>query len=279
MASSYKEPYQRISYLVIPSRKDKAKKQKKENKKLLKKVPNARINKHHINFYNSWWKLSYGREDLLDELSGLGRYIACSRVSARPIFEFVSSSINPSDALMAFCFDDYYSFGIICSIVHIVWYQEKCSTMKGDPRYTTNSIWDTFPWPQDPSVDQIKKVAGAAQDLHHERTKALKDYNLTLRELYRTLEQPGKNPIKELHRQLDKAVMEVYDFDMAVDILPQLLKLNKNVSGAEDNGTTRLCTIHFRSFLNHCETSSPKPIQAAGAFIAPTNNLSFLSKA
>lgn len=36
---------------------------------------------------------------------------------------------------------------------------------------------------------------------------------MSLRDLYRLIEQPGKNPIKDLHTTLDKAVVEAYGFD------------------------------------------------------------------
>lgn len=70
--------------------------------------------------------------------------------------------------------------------------------------------------------------------LHRERTKTLKDHNMTLRDLYRLLEQPGKNPIKELHAALDKAVMEAYGFDSTKDVLSQLLELNLLVAAKEE---------------------------------------------
>ncbi|MDQ7036385.1 MAG: hypothetical protein Q9P01_16600 [Anaerolineae bacterium] len=38
-----------------------------------------------------------------------------SRVSKRPIFDFIASEICPSDSLKIYAFDDDYSFGIIQS--------------------------------------------------------------------------------------------------------------------------------------------------------------------
>ena len=65
--------------------------------------------------YKTWWKFWRGRPDLMSRLESLSRYIVCARVTKRPIFEFVSASIHPNDALMAFPFEDDYSFGIIQS--------------------------------------------------------------------------------------------------------------------------------------------------------------------
>ena len=56
---------------------------------------------------------------------------------------------------------------------------------------------------------------------------------MSLRDLYRLLERPGKNPIKDLHAALDKAVMEAYGFKEQEDILAQLLALNLTVAEKE----------------------------------------------
>lgn len=235
-ASKFKELFKQIEKAVLPDRKKRGEEQQKENDRILKKNPKAKVNKHHINFLNNWWKLSYGREDMLNAIEGIERFISCSRVSSRPIFEFVDSGIRPNDALMVFPFEDYYSFGVIVSRAHVEWYQEKASTMKGDPRYTANSIWDTFPWPQTPTEKQVKAVAEAAMKLHQERTRTLRENGRTLRDLYRILEQPGKNPIKDLHAALDKAVLEAYGFDPKQDVLAQLLALNLAVAAKEEKG-------------------------------------------
>jgi len=56
---------------------------------------------------------------------------------------------------------------------------------------------------------------------------------MSLRDLYRLLEQPGKNPIRDLHAELDKAVMQAYGFDEEQDVLSQLLALNLAVAEKE----------------------------------------------
>ena len=54
-----------------------------------------------------------------------------------------------------------------------------------------------------------------------------------LRALYRTLELPGKNPLKDAHAALDAAVLTAYGFDAKQDLLAQLLDLNRYVSSRE----------------------------------------------
>lgn len=241
-ASHYKELYKIIEKKVLPEREAKGKKQKEENEQVLKTNPKAKVNKHHLNFLNSWWQLSYGRDDMLKAKDNLKKYIAISNVSQRPIFEFVSSEINPSHLINLFAFEDDYSFGILQSKSHWEWWNVKCSTLGGTFRYTTDSVWDTFPFPQTPTESQIKKVAEAAKTLRQERTKTMQQHKMSLRDLYRLLEQPGKNPIKDLHTTLDKAVLEAYGFTtkektISTDfILENLLALNHEVAAKEKRG-------------------------------------------
>lgn len=215
-----KELYEIIREKVYPSVEEKAIAEK-EGK--IKK--NGR--EQHLNY---WWKMWRRREDMLAAKSNLTRYIACSRVSSRPIFEFVSADISPNDALMVFAFEDDYTFGIIQSQAHVLWYQEKCSSMKGDPRYTPNTIWDTFPFPQNPKPVDVKKVAVAAQDLRDKRNEVMNKHNYTLRDIYRILEEPGANPLKDTHQKLDDAVLAAYGFGKRKDLLTQLLALNLEVA-------------------------------------------------
>ena len=108
--------------------------------------------------------------------------------------------------------------------------------MKSDPRYTTESVWDTFPWPQKPTQKQVEAVASAAKALREARTKAMREGKQTLRDLYRLMEKPGKNPLRELHAALDKAVLAAYGFDAKQDLLAQLLELNLTVAAKEEKG-------------------------------------------
>lgn len=235
-AANYKESFKIISESVLPDREARAKEQEEKNNEILEKNPKAKVNKHHINFYNSWWKLSYGREDMLKTISTLKRYIATPQVSKRQIFEFISTDINPNAALMVFPLEDDYSFGVITSSYHWEWWKAKCSTLKGDYRYTTNTVWDTFPFPQKPTIEEIKKVSKASKKLRDKRNEVMEKYNYSLRDLYRLIEQHGKNPIKDLHNELDEAVRVAYGFAKKKDVLQQLLDLNLKVADHESKG-------------------------------------------
>ena len=57
-----------------------------------------------------------------------------------------------------------------------------------------------------------------------------------LRAVYRTLELPGKNPLKAAHDALDAAVTAAYGFDPKADLLAQILALNLEVARRESEG-------------------------------------------
>lgn len=249
MASAYKDLFKIVKKEVFPIRKAEADKQNAENQLLLANNPNAKVNKSYIQYYNTWWQLIGKRQDMLNKIDQKTRYIACSRVSKRNIFEFISKDIRPSDALIIFTFDDDYSFGILQSSFHWEWWKAKCSTLKDDYRYTIDPVWDTFPFPQSPTQKQISAVAVAAAKLRKYRNETMDKNQYSLRDLYRTLDLVGKNPLRDLHETLDKAVAAAYlegntqtaekfSSITSVEILPFLLELNLQVAAKEAKNET-----------------------------------------
>lgn len=54
-----------------------------------------------------------------------------------------------------------------------------------------------------------------------------------LRAVYRTLELPGKHPLKDAHAALDSSVLAAYGFSAKKDLLAQILALNQLVAERE----------------------------------------------
>ena len=190
----------------------------------------------HQGRLETWWQLKRRRGDLLAAISRKPRYVVCSRVTKRPIFCFLQNAVHPDSSLSCFVLEDDYSFGILQSNSHWQWFVTKCSKLKSDFRYTPDSVFDTFPWPQSPTNKQIDAVAAAAVLVRKVRAEALTQIDGGLRALYRTLELPGKNPLKDAHAALDAAVLAAYGFDPKKDLLSQLLDLNRAVAAKEKAG-------------------------------------------
>ncbi len=255
-AQQYPKLFERIEEIVLPHRKTAALEQEEKNKELLSTSPDARINKHHINFYKRWWQLDYSRQDLIKQIHRLSKYIACSRVTKRPIFDFVSSKISPNDALTVFTLQDDYSFGILSSNSHYKWYSARCSTMKGDDRYTNTTAYNSFVWPQfgvpfaknpETYIEErkleitklVSNVVSCAREFYTKRDEIRKTCKLSLRDIYRTMEKHGDNPLRDMQDKLNEAVLECYKYEtpkslLSEDILEMLYKLNLKCAELED---------------------------------------------
>lgn len=223
-ASQKGKAFKHIQQDVLPEVTEKAEKQRKKT---------GRDTGDRINHLNYWWKFWRPRPELIGQIRSVPRYIVCVRVTKRPIFEFVSNEIRPGDALQVFVFSDDYSFGILSSGLHWKWFVETCSTLKREPRYTSNTVFDTFPWPQTPSEKQVHAVAEAGRELRRTRNELLKSGNTSLREIYRILELPGNNVVASAQETLDEAVLSAYGISDGEDELEFLLNLNLSIAEKE----------------------------------------------
>jgi len=265
-AASFPGVFDWVKTHVLPDRERKAKEGIDKD---------GKVRPHHKAFLSRWWQLSFGRPEMLSVIKPLPRFLACAYVTKRPIFMFVSSAIRPSNLIQVFGFADDYSFGVLQSHAHWLWFVTKCGKLKSDFRYSAESVFDTFPWPQFANVAhasspassgsvpaarsetpanpnpergrsvnsqpgtaalpasaiaKIDAVAAAARELRRVRAVALPKMKGGLRALYRTLEMPGANPLKDAHAALDTAVLTAYGFSAKKDLLAQLLALNHEVA-------------------------------------------------
>ena len=235
-AGEFKKPFEQIKRLVLPDREKAAAEEHDRNADLLAANPEAKGNQHHTNFLRQWWRMSYPREDMLRAIRDLPRYIVCGQVTKRPIFEFVSPEINPNAALIVFAYADDYSFGILQSSLHWQWFVNRCSTLTERFRYTSNTVWDSFPWPQNPEATDVRAVAEAADALRAKRHELCGRHHYSLRDLYRSLEQPGDHPLKPMIDALDGAVRKAYGMAEDEDVLTHLLGLNLRLAQLEGAG-------------------------------------------
>jgi hypothetical protein len=235
-AQRYEKPFHRVKTLVLPDRKAAANREAERTRSALADDSDARVNRHHANFLAKWWLMSYPRGELMAKLSTVARYIGCGQVTKRPIFEFIESGIHPNAALIAFPLQDDYSFGVLQSAFHWEWFKARCSTLEERFRYTSDTVFDSFPWPQEVTSSRAKTVAVAAVALRAKRRKIMARNRWSLRELYRAAELEGDNPIKDVQSALDDAVAAAYGTTAGTDALTFLLEVNRSCAAREAAG-------------------------------------------
>jgi hypothetical protein len=57
--------------------------------------------------------------------------------------------------------------------IHFEWFKARCSTLESRFRYTSDTVSDTFPWPQTPTRPQIEAVAREAVALRALRREVM----------------------------------------------------------------------------------------------------------
>jgi hypothetical protein len=108
--------------------------------------------------------------------------------------------------------------------------------MKGDPRYTSNTVFDSFPWPQNPTLLQVRAIALLSVELRNARREIMQKHRLSLRDLYRIVETSPNNHVSKLQERLDNAVRLAYGMKKDADILSFLLNLNLELFEKENRG-------------------------------------------
>jgi hypothetical protein len=230
--------FKHVKEKVLPNREALVAREATRNAELLAADPNARQNWERRDFMATWWQLWRRRPDMLEAIGGLDRYITLSRHSIveRPsIYAFVSPEIRPGDALTVFALEDDYSFGILHSSWHRAYFEERCSKLRVDLRYTPTTVWNSFPWPQAPSDEAVDRVAEAAAKIVILRDERIAE-GVSLERQYASLRDPGRNALRDLQDELDAAVAAAYGFDKSADTLEQLLALNRSIAQQEKHG-------------------------------------------
>jgi hypothetical protein len=226
-AKCYKEPFAWIQERVMPNVIARADEEKRAT---------GKESTRWTRMAGRWWQFRDVMPGTMKAIAKIPRYIAIPRVTKRAIFEFIDSRIHPDSAVVVFAFADDYSFGIIQSSLHCDWFKARCSTLEGRFRYTSNTIFNSFPWPQKPTRTQIKPVAEAAVALRVLRRETMQNLNYSLRDLYRTLDQPGDNPLRDAHARLNATVRAAYGMSAESDPLMFLLDLNLACAAKEKAG-------------------------------------------
>ena len=115
-----------------------------------------------------------------------------------------------------------------------------------DFSFTSDTVFDTVPWPQKPKRAENAEVAAAAVALRTLRREVMAAHGWSLRDIYRTLDEPGDNPLRTAHARLDTAVRAAYGMAEGSstrssaasppDALAFLLALNLELAAKEKAG-------------------------------------------
>jgi hypothetical protein len=151
---------------------------------------------------------------------------------------------------MVIASDDFLMLGILTSQIHQLWVRAQRSTLEDRTRYTNTTCFETFPFPQNVKADLTQKIRNKAKELHQYRAEQIETKQWSITKLYNEYFYESASQLFKLHAQLDRLVMEAYDFKKEDDILTKLLALNLELADQEKQGLSIIGAKDFRHFTS-----------------------------
>ena len=118
---------------------------------------------------------------------------------------FMSKEDILNNSCLSVPYANLFHFGILTSLIHMVWVKYLCGRIKSDYRYSNEIVYSNYPWPLNPTDKQIKSIEIAAQKVLDTRLEFPKS---SLADLYDPLTMP--QVLLKAHNELDKAVDLAY---------------------------------------------------------------------
>jgi SAM-dependent methyltransferase len=180
-----------------------------------------------------WWRFKRTHEALRTAIAPLNIYFAVPAHSKWFIFLPCKSIWLPNNSIKVVASDDFYVLGILTSKVHRLWVNAQSSSLGETTRYTHNTCFETFPFPQNKTSPLVAKIRAAMQELHQYRTEQMESKQWGITKLYNEYFHEPASQLYKLHAKLDKLVMQIYGFSDSDDLLEKLLHLNQAIAAQE----------------------------------------------
>lgn len=198
--------------------------------------PARKKNKRKL-YRERWWIFAEPRPGMREAVAGLPRFVAANRIGKRLLTAWNEARVCASDLTIVFAFEDDYSLGILSSGTHEAWARAQSSTLEDRLRYTPTSAFETFPWP-DPTDEQRTEIGAICKQLFDVRSAICVERQIGLTELYNEVDDGAHRELADLHRKLDRAVVDAYGWPASAasdrdESNRRLLELNRAIAVGE----------------------------------------------
>ncbi|MBD1858010.1 MULTISPECIES: Eco57I restriction-modification methylase domain-containing protein [Leptolyngbya] len=237
--------------------------------------PQRLLDKREI-YRRKWWQFCEKRVALYKAIENLDRVLVTNAQAAEHhTFVFYTPKVVFANSLNVFPFQTYSSFSVLQSRIHEIWARFFSSSLEDRLRYNPSDCFETFPFPENWETNSFLEFAG--KTYYESRAILIVQKNQGLTDTYdRFHNRDETNPdilkLRELHAQIDRAVLDAYgwtdiptDYEFLLDyededeegsskrkkpwryrwneaihdeVLARLLKLNQDRAEAEIRGRT-----------------------------------------
>ena len=168
-----------------------------------------------------WWLFLRNRPELLKAIAPLDRVLVISRVGQHGTFTFIPTKIVYSDSLVVIALPTYSTFTLLQSRIHEIWARFFGSSLEDRLRYTPSDCFETFPFPEDWETNPILETIG--KEYYEYRAQLMQRNQKGLTDTYNRFHDPDETDedilyLRELHQQMDRAVLDAYGW---TDIAPE----------------------------------------------------------
>ena len=164
-----------------------------------------------------WWQFNRPRPELRAAVSMLSRaLVAGAQASAHHAIAFVATDQVFAQGLAVLAVDADAAFCAVQSRPHEIWARFFGSSMKDDLRYTPSDCFETFPFPTGWTADPSLEAVG--QTYYDFRAQLMIDHDEGLTKSYNRFHNPNETDpsilrLRELHTEMDRAVLHAYGWD------------------------------------------------------------------
>lgn len=205
------------------------------------RVKNERARKSEEIRKYPWWKFWRQRGELEEASSHLSKIMAIARHTEWVAFTFVPSRCVFSEALVIVPSESHSLFCVLQSRAHEVWARFFGSSLGDTLRYAPSDCFDTFPLPTD--FETLPPLGQLGLDYYDFRAAMMITNNQGLTATYNRFHDPEEESsdivrLRELHEQVDQAVLDAYGWTDIQSRCEFLLDYEEE-NDEEDNGCRR----------------------------------------
>lgn len=175
-----------------------------------------------------WWQYAEKRPGLYATIALLERVLVRSLTSTQfPTFTFLDRNIVYDQTLIVWASATHSVQAALASRLHEVWVRFLGATMKDDSRYNIADCFETFPFPD--AIETSPTLEAIGQSYHNHRAELMVAADEGMTKTYNRFHKesetgPAIQRLRELHNEMDRAVLRAYGWDDLADTLePEFL--------------------------------------------------------
>ncbi|RUU61049.1 DNA methyltransferase [Mesorhizobium sp. M2C.T.Ca.TU.002.02.1.1] len=179
-------------------------------------------NPNNIPLRKRWWAYQAHRPKLYQLLNTSAWALCCSRVTKHLSFALYPSSFMFSESAVVIPTTTLSPFAVLQSRVHEIWSRFFSSTLEDRLRYAPSDCFETFPFPPNYETDAALEAIGQAY--HDHRAEVMIVANEGMTKTYNRFHKESEagsaiQRLRELHDEMDRAVLRAYGWDDLADTL------------------------------------------------------------